>query len=69
MRRLFPPPAYERPNDVFFEVTGVLQLVLGIVTGHQLYGLLLERRKPRSRPATRFRAEPAPTGGWAGDGR
>ena len=25
--RLFPPPTYELPNDLFFEVTGVLQIV------------------------------------------
>ena len=24
---LFPPPTYEMPNDVFFEITGVLQVV------------------------------------------
>jgi hypothetical protein len=45
MRRLFPPPAYELPNDVFFEVTGVLQLLLGSVAGHHLYRLLLARRR------------------------
>ena len=37
MRRLFPPPTYELPNDLFFEVTGVLHLVPAIVTGHLLY--------------------------------
>lgn len=25
--RLFPPPTYEVPNDVIFEVTGILQVV------------------------------------------
>ena len=40
MRRLFPPPAYELPNDAFFEVTGVLQLFAGVLTGHQLYRLV-----------------------------
>jgi hypothetical protein len=37
MHQLFPPPAYELPNDLLFEVTGVLQLVPGIITGYQLY--------------------------------
>lgn len=27
MLNLFPPPTYEMPNDVFFEVTGILQIV------------------------------------------
>lgn len=26
--RMFPPPLYEKPNDLFFEITGVLQGVL-----------------------------------------
>ena len=37
MIRLFPAPAYEMPNDVFFEVTGVLQLIAGIRTARDLY--------------------------------
>lgn len=33
--QLFPPPRYELPNDVWFEVTGVLQFVLGVAaTGY-----------------------------------
>jgi hypothetical protein len=32
MTRLFPPPTYEMPSDVFFEVTGVLQFVAALVT-------------------------------------
>jgi hypothetical protein len=43
MTTLFPPPTYELPNDVFFEVTGVLQLVVAITTGYQLYSLVRER--------------------------
>jgi hypothetical protein len=31
MTRLFPPPTYELPSDVFFEVTGVLQFIAAIV--------------------------------------
>ena len=45
MRRLFPPPAYELPDDVFFEFTGVLQLVLAVVTGRHLLRLVRERRR------------------------
>ena len=37
MARLFPPPTYEMPNDAFFEVTGVMQVIPGIVTGYYLY--------------------------------
>lgn len=36
MERLFPPPTYEMPNDAFFEITGVLQFPLGLVTGWEL---------------------------------
>jgi peroxiredoxin len=32
MRVLFPPPTYEPPNDVLFELTGVLQFFLALVT-------------------------------------
>ena len=32
MYRLFPPPAYELPNDAFFEITGVQQLAVAVVT-------------------------------------
>ena len=37
MARLFPPPTYEMPNDAFFEVTGVMQVIPGFVTGYYLY--------------------------------
>jgi hypothetical protein len=36
MLRLFPPPAYEMPNDFFFELTGVLQGVLALPAGYFL---------------------------------
>ena len=45
MQRFFPPPTYELPNDAFFEVTGVLQLVLGLITGRYLLRVLGERRR------------------------
>lgn len=37
MTRLFPPPTYEMPNDVFFEITGVLQVIPRFITGYYLY--------------------------------
>jgi hypothetical protein len=43
MRRLYPPPTYELPNDVFFEVTGVLQLAAAAITGYHLYRLIRRR--------------------------
>jgi hypothetical protein len=45
MHRLFPPPAYELPNDLFFEVTGVQQLVLGTITGYRLYRFVKGRQR------------------------
>jgi hypothetical protein len=52
MQRLFPPPTYEMPNDVFFEVTGVLQFVLGAVTAHLLYRSLRGTTRPHADRAT-----------------
>jgi hypothetical protein len=45
MRALFPPPMYELPNDWFFELTGVLQIVPSAVTAVALGSLL--RHRPR----------------------
>ena len=42
MHRLFPPPTYELPDDVFFEITGVLQLVVAIAAGRHLLRLVRE---------------------------
>jgi hypothetical protein len=42
MARLYPPPKYELPNDVFFELTGVLQVLPAVTTA------LLLRRTLRS---------------------
>jgi hypothetical protein len=47
VRRLFPPPAYELPDDVFFEVTGILQLPLGLATAVGLYQTLVARWRER----------------------
>jgi len=38
--KMFPPPMYETPNDVFFETTGVLQVFLGVLAGFYTYRLL-----------------------------
>jgi hypothetical protein len=40
MRTLFPAPAYELPNDVFFEVTGVAQLMPAVLGVRHLYQLV-----------------------------
>jgi hypothetical protein len=47
MRQLFPPPMYEMPNDWFFEVTGVLQVIPAALTANYLARLLGGRRQPR----------------------
>jgi hypothetical protein len=49
MSRLCPPPTYELLNDLFFEVTGVLQLVLGVVTGYDLYALIRSRLRRQTK--------------------
>jgi hypothetical protein len=43
MNRLFPPPTYELPNDAFFEVTGIAQVVWGVIAGSQLIALIRDR--------------------------
>lgn len=45
MRQLFPAPTYEMPNDAFFEVTGVMQLVAGTVAGSYLYRFFEEQKR------------------------
>lgn len=34
--RLFPPPTYEMPNDLLFEVTGILQVLPAAMAAHGL---------------------------------
>ncbi|QSQ23091.1 hypothetical protein JY651_49770 [Pyxidicoccus parkwayensis] len=46
MTRLFPPPTYELPNDFFFELTGVLQVVPAVMAVLAL--LRAFRRSPAS---------------------
>jgi hypothetical protein len=43
LRVLFPAPMYEMPNDWFFEVTGILQLVPAAVTAYYLDRLIRRR--------------------------
>jgi peroxiredoxin len=43
MIRMFPPPAYELPNNAFFEITGVMQVVPASVTGWLLCRLVRSR--------------------------
>jgi hypothetical protein len=42
--QLFPPPAYEMPNDLWFEVTGILQFFVGLYAGYCLVRLWRESR-------------------------
>ena len=49
MNRLFPPPTSEMPNDVFFEVSGVLQFLVALVAARTSLSLGLGRRNPRHR--------------------
>ncbi len=48
MRMLFPAPAYEMPNSIFFELTGVAQLVPAVVGVGRLYGLVRHWRGQRN---------------------
>ena len=43
MTRLFPPPTYELPNDAFFEISGVMQVVPAAMTAWWLYRLVQMR--------------------------
>jgi hypothetical protein len=37
---LFPPPLYEMPNDLLFEVTGILQCPLALLTAYYVFHML-----------------------------
>jgi thiol-disulfide isomerase/thioredoxin len=54
MLMLFPPPIYELPNDLIFEVTGVLQFFIALVTARATYQLV--RNLVDNRMATRTQA-------------
>jgi len=45
LHMLFPPSMYELPNSLFFEMTGVMQLVAAAVTARRLYRLLVASRR------------------------
>jgi hypothetical protein len=45
MNRLFPPPTYELPSDVFFEVTGVLQFLAALVASRDSLALWGDRHQ------------------------
>ena len=47
MQSLFPTPAYEMPDSLFFELTGVGQLLLAVVGTSHLYGLVRGCWEPR----------------------
>lgn len=51
LRTMYPTPAYEIPDDVFFEVTGMLQVVPVAVAAYYLWRLLGERKAPSRHPA------------------
>jgi len=50
LQRLYPPPTYEMPNDLWFEATGVLQLFAGLYAGDCLARLWREDHRNRARP-------------------
>ena len=52
MHRLFPPPTYEMPSDVLFEVTGVLQFVAGLIAARVSVALWRGRRGRRAGSTT-----------------
>jgi hypothetical protein len=54
MRSLFPPPTYEMPNDLWFEATGILQVVPAGMAVYHLVGCIptWPHRRPACRPTT-----------------
>jgi hypothetical protein len=48
MARLFPPPTYEMPNDAFFEITGMLQVVPAALAAWHVYRMSARRRTSQS---------------------
>ncbi|MCP3101112.1 hypothetical protein LZ198_19745 [Myxococcus sp. K15C18031901] len=45
--RLFPPPTYELPNDVLFELTGSLQVLPAVIAAQALLQFLRARKDRR----------------------
>lgn len=64
MTRLFPPPTYEMPNDLLFELTGVLQVVPAALSAWYLYRSVtpLQVAEPRLAPPLLQRGEPRTSG-------
>jgi hypothetical protein len=64
LRVLFPAPTYELPNDLFFELTGIAQVLPAAMTAGWLATLLAERRsgvtKAPLRARGRSRKAPVP---------
>ena len=56
MLTLFPPPTYVMPDDVVFELSGVLQFFLGAWAAYDLWRFvereMIATRAGRSRPGT-----------------
>jgi hypothetical protein len=53
MNRLFPPPTYEMPSDVFFEVTGVMQFLAALVAARTSLALWRGRQEAAASPERR----------------
>ncbi len=53
MVQLFPPPAYEMPDDFLFELTGVLQLPGALLVARETWRLVRVRRRSRSKSEDR----------------
>lgn len=53
---MFPPPTYELPDDAFFELTGVAQIIPAVMTAIAALGLIadLRRRAARLSPGAVF---------------
>ena len=51
LHRLFPPPTYEMPSDVLFEVTGVLQFLAGLMAVRVSVALWRGRRESQGEPS------------------
>jgi hypothetical protein len=47
-RDLFPPPAYEMPDNFLFEITGIAQLPLALVAAY--FAMIVLRRPPGKAP-------------------
>ena len=59
--QMFPPPAYELPNDAFLEITGVMQVVPASVTGWLLYRRLVRSRRRVDSVHESFNHDGSPT--------